>query len=76
MKVFALVAFLPALLVDSVSGAKFSLSSLRGAKTLPNNVVPNRFVIEVDSPTDISSKRDVSSREVSSPHTYVLSSSS
>lgn len=72
MKAFTWAVIFPALLTGSALGAKFPLSSLRGAKALPGNVVPNRFVVEVESPSDIPTKRDIFSREVSSLHSRIL----
>ncbi|KAI0684940.1 subtilisin-like protease [Cytidiella melzeri] len=50
------------LLVTHVFAAKFSTTSL---ETSAKHIVPNRFIVEVSSPSDIPGKRDIVTRE---PH--------
>ncbi|KAJ3554568.1 hypothetical protein NM688_g3038 [Phlebia brevispora] len=65
MKLLTWAILSPVLLANSGLGAKFPLSSLKGAKTLPGNIVPNRFVVEVESTSDIPTRRDTFPRD---PH--------
>ena len=55
---------LPVLLASSGLAAKFPTSSLKGGAAAPGNVVPNTFIVEVESTSDIPTKRDLVSREV------------
>ena len=62
MKSLAWSLLLPYFLAGSVL-ATFPVP--KGGSAIPGNVVPNKFIVEVNSLSDIPTKRDVVSREVS-----------
>ena len=65
MKTSVWALLLPAVLANVALAAKFPASVLKAGGSLPGNIVPNQFIVEVDSASDIPSKRDgLQSREV------------
>ena len=70
MRSLSWALLLPTLLAGSALASTFPVSSLKGGSSAPGAAVPNKFIVEVDSTSDIPTKRDVESREVSGPHTF------
>ena len=66
------LAFWSLVCTSVISADVYTVFAKLGSKPSTGNIVPNRFIIELDSLSDIPSRRNVVSREVSASFPYIL----